>query len=242
MSYVLTAEDRLTLKIKVSDTGIGIDDEDIQYLFDKFRRVNESHNASIQGTGLGLSIARELAAVMGGTIMVTSTPGEGSTFILVMPQTIADKNPIGPFDVHARKEKSKYQESFHAPDATVLVVDDVSMNLKVMNALLKATMIKVENAQSADQAIEMCKDVKYDLVLMDHRMPIKDGIAAFKEIREDGLNTQTPVVMLTANAISGAEEEYIKMGFSGYLTKPVKAPELEAEIARLLPKEKVKYT
>ena len=242
MSYVLTAEDRLTLKIKVSDTGIGIDDEDIQYLFDKFRRVNESQNASIQGTGLGLSIARELAEVMGGTIMVTSTPGEGSTFILVMPQTIADKNPIGPFDVNTRKEKSKYQESFHAPDATVLVVDDVSMNLKVMNALLKATMIKVENAQSADQAIEMCKDVKYDLVLMDHRMPVKDGIEAFKEIRQEGLNTLTPVVMLTANAISGAEEEYLKLGFSGYLTKPVKAPELEAEIARLLPKEKVKYT
>ena len=242
MGYVMTAGNRLTLKIKVSDTGIGIDNEDIQYLFDMFRRVNESQNASIQGTGLGLSIAKELAEVMGGTIMVTSTPGEGSTFILVLPQNIADKSPIGPFDVNTRKEKSTYQESFHAPDATVLVVDDVSMNLKVMNALLRATKIKVENAKSADQAIEMCRDVKYDLVLMDHRMPVKDGIAAFKEIREDGLNTRTPVVMLTANAISGAEEEYIKMGFSGYLTKPVKAPELEAEIVRLLPPEKVKYT
>lgn len=233
-------EKNVDLIISVEDTGIGIAKEDMKYLFESFKRINETQNASIQGTGLGLSILKETVEAMNGSIKVESEVGTGSTFTVTIPQEIHDNTPIGNLDIYARPKNDRYHESFHAPDACVLVVDDVNMNLKVMNALLKATMMKIETATSADQAIEMCKDIKYDLIFLDHRMPIKDGIEAFNEIRAEGLNTETPVIMLTANALSGADEEYLDMGFSGYLTKPVRAPELEAEIIRLLPPEKVR--
>ncbi|MBQ8946308.1 MAG: response regulator [Lachnospiraceae bacterium] len=227
------------LLIIVSDTGIGISEEDIQFLFDSFKRVNESRNASIQGTGLGLAITKELVEALDGIITVESTPDKGSVFHVSIPQSVADYSPIGPLNLESRKKKAKYQESFHAPDAHILVVDDSTMNLKVMNALLKATEMKVDNASSADEAIEMCKILKYDLIFLDHRMPLKDGIEVFKEISSEGMNTNTPVIMLTANALSGAEDEYTKLGFAGYLSKPVKSNILEEVLLSMLPPDKI---
>ena len=239
MSAEDTTSGTVDLILQVFDTGIGISEEDQKYLFDPFRRVNEKQNATIQGTGLGLSITKELLSLMKGTISVDSDPGHGSRFKIVIPQKIQDPSPIGPFTPE-KKEKTPgaYRESFRAPDAVILVVDDVTVNLKVIDGLLKNTKIQIDKATSGDEAIRLCREKKYDVLLLDHRMPEKDGIETFREIKASGLNTDTPAVMLTANVLTGAAEEYEKIGFAGYLTKPVLGTDLEQMLLTLLPAEK----
>ncbi|MBO4416409.1 MAG: response regulator [Lachnospiraceae bacterium] len=233
-------DQNITLRFAVSDTGIGIAEEDIPYLFDAFQRVNEIENATIQGTGLGLAITKELVDLMGGRICVESTVGKGSTFTVIISQKIADAAPVGPFHEKINEAmKPAYHESFRAPEAKVLIVDDVPVNLIVIRELLKKTEIQLDTADSGDEAIGKCRETKYDLILLDHRMPYKDGIETFKEISADGANTGTPVIMLTANALSGAAEEYKNIGFVDYLTKPIDSEDLEKSLAKYLPKEKV---
>ena len=235
-------ENTCDLRMEISDTGIGIPEEEIGHLFDAFRRINEKENATIQGTGLGLTITKELVTLMDGTITVHSTLGKGSTFRVTLPQKVADAAASGEFRLHeVDSAKNQYHELFHAPDAQILLVDDVSMNLKVVKALLKKTQVQVETAGGGLEAMEKCRQKKYDLILLDHRMPEPDGIETFKVIRTDGLNTETPVIMLTANVVSGAEEEYEQLGFAGYLSKPVRGEELEKAMAGLLPKKMVTY-
>ena len=234
------AIDRCNLIMNVFDTGIGISKENAEYLFDPFRRVDEKKNATIQGTGLGLSITKELVSLMNGTITLQSELEKGSRFRIVLPQKIVDPSPIGTFTLHKEKTKKKaYQESFRAPRAEILVVDDVTVNLKVIKGLLKETKIRIDTATSGDMAIEMCLKKTYDVILLDHRMPEKDGIETFREISAHGLNMETPVVMLTANALSGADEEYRRLGFASYLSKPVSPDALEKVLLTLLPKDKI---
>lgn len=230
------------LNIRVSDTGIGIEQSDIDYLFDPFRRVNEQMTANIQGTGLGLAITKELIDLLQGSVEVESTPGIGSTFHIRLPQKIVDKTPIGPFTTQSETVTHQYRESFQAPDAKVLVVDDVPLNLKLVEALLRQTLVKVDKAEGGEAAIEMCMETKYDVILLDHRMPDPDGIAVFNVISEKGANTDTPVIMLTANALSNAQEEYLQMGFAGYLSKPVHGKDLEEALRTHLPVEKIVIT
>ena len=229
----------IPLVLTVSDTGIGIGKEDIKYLFNAFERVNEKENATIQGTGLGLSITKELVELMGGQIRVESEIGKGSVFTVYLTQGVADPSPSGTFSKQGGAEHKAYRESFTAPDAEILIVDDVMVNIIVICELLRETKVRSDKASSGDEAIMMCRGKKYDLILLDHRMPRKDGIETFKEIRAAGMNTDTPVIMLTANALSGADEEYKNLGFDDYLTKPVDSEALEYSLARLLPKEKV---
>ncbi len=235
-------KDVTNLVLDVSDTGIGISQADINVLFDAFKRINEKENATIQGTGLGLAITRELVALMNGTISVDSTPGVGSTFTIVIPQKIIDPAPAGRYIKQVASEEKQYKESFTAPDARLLIVDDARLNLKVVQALLKSTGMQTETASGGQQAIEMCRETRYDLILLDHRMPEPDGIETFKVISKEGLNTDTPVIMLTANVVSGAEEEYKKIGFVDYLSKPIHGEDLEAALIRHLPPEKVIFT
>jgi signal transduction histidine kinase/ActR/RegA family two-component response regulator len=229
----------LELKIEISDTGIGISEHDLSHIFDSFKRVNEGQNATIQGTGLGLTITKELVELMQGHILVSSEPGKGTTFNVSLPQTIVDKTPLGPFEEKHEVNGPKYQESFRAPTANILVVDDVQVNLKVVEALLKRTLVKVDKATGGAQAIKMCDEKKYDCIFLDHRMPSPDGIETFREISVSGLNTDTPIIVLTANALSGADVEYRQIGFSDYLSKPIKSDELEAMLIKYLPPEKV---
>ncbi len=247
VTVAMSAEDTTTgqvdLILQVFDTGIGISPEDQKYLFDPFRRVNEKQNATIQGTGLGLSITKELLSLMRGTISVDSDLGHGSCFKIVVPQKIKDPSPIGPFSMEKKETTSgTYRESFRAPDAMILVVDDVTVNLKVIDGLLKNTRIQIDKATSGDEAIRLCREKKYDVLLLDHRMPEKDGIETFREIASSGLNTDTPAVMLTANVLTGAAEEYEKIGFSGYLTKPVLGTDLEQMLMKLLPADKIQHS
>ncbi len=233
-------EDRIEVLAEISDTGIGIAEEDVDFLFESFRRVNEEQNASIQGTGLGLSITKELITLMDGSIKVKSKLGEGSCFYITIPQKILNYKPAGALNLSFSDTKEKqYKETFKAPGARILVVDDVAVNLKVVEALLRRTEITVETAVGGYEAIERCKETKYDIILLDHRMPEPDGIKTFEIIKEEGLNTDTPVIVLTANALSGAEVEYRQIGFADYLTKPIRSNELELAILRLLPVEKV---
>ena len=176
---------------------------------------------------------------MQGQIRVSSEQNKGTTFTVSLPQTIVDRTPLGPFEEKRENKAPTYQESFRAPTANILVVDDVQVNLKVVEALLKRTLIKVDKATGGAEAIKMCDEKKYDCIFLDHRMPSPDGIETFRAISVSGLNTDTPIIVLIANALSGADIEYRQIGFSDYLSKPIKSDELEAMLIKYLPPEKV---
>jgi len=229
----------VSLVISVADTGIGIAPEDQDGLFDAFSRVNEGENASVQGTGLGLAITKEIVNLLKGHLFLVSRPGAGSTFTVEIPQKVTDPAPAGVFERHVQVEEKKYRESFTAEDACVLVVDDAKLNIKVIQGLLKKTRLQIDTVTDGNEAIRICMDKKYDVILLDHRMPDPDGIKVFEVISKEGANTATPVIMLTANVVSGAEEEYKKMGFADYLSKPVHGEDLEAVLVKYLPPEKV---
>ncbi len=224
---------------EVIDTGIGIREESIPYLFDAFRRVDEKKTHSIEGTGLGLSIVRQLLDMMDGTVTVTSEYGKGSTFHIEIPQKIVDASPIGEVDFRrsARTNQTKYQSAFEAPSLCILAVDDTPMNLMVVKKLLRETRANVDTASSGAEALEKTLQTSYDVILMDHQMPEMDGIECLHRIRtqENGLCHKSKVVCLTANVGAEMEKLYREEGFDGYLVKPVRGKTLEDELARQVP-------
>ena len=232
--------------ISVIDTGIGIKPEDMENLFEKFTRLDLEKNRTIEGTGLGLAITKQLVDVMGGTIDVQSVYGQGTNFAVTIPQTVVDTEPIGDFRERYQQsvlEREKYKESFIAPEAHILVVDDNDMNIQVIRSLLKKTEVMLDEASSGKVALSLASKNKYDLILMDHLMPIMDGIETFHHVRndDDSINKDTPVIILTANAVSGAKEEYLNEGFAGYLSKPIDGRTLETTIIRFLPEDRYTY-
>ncbi len=230
------------LTMLVSDTGQGISEEDISKLFQLFQRLRENENRTVEGTGLGLALSRKLAQMMGGEISVSSVPDKGSDFTIALPQSVVDATPSGNYETRPQSapQKSAYKESFHAPDAQILVVDDVEMNLKLIRNLLKKTELQIDTALDGRTAHNLCQDTDYDVILMDHMMPAPDGLATMEMIRQSGgHNSTVPIIVLTANAVEGAEEKYLEMGFNSYLSKPVRSAELEDMLLRFLPPEKV---
>ena len=143
---------------------------------------------------------------------------------------------------YSASERKKYRERFTAPDAEILVIDDTPMNLEVLSGLLKKTLIKIDTASSGDEGIELSLKKKYDIIFLDHMMPVKDGIQTLREMKAipDSINADTPVICLTANAVSGSKEMYMEAGFDGYLTKPIVPRKLEDTLMDMLPKEKIK--
>ncbi|MBO4415686.1 MAG: response regulator, partial [Lachnospiraceae bacterium] len=229
----------IDLKFIVSDNGIGIKKENLDTLFDRFTRLDEQRNRSIEGSGLGLSIVKSLVNEMHGTVSVESEYGKGSSFTVVIPQKIADPEPIGDIREAIRKtseEAIEYVEQFHASRARVLIVDDNLVNLRVASELLKRTKIKIDTASGGRECIFKCRDTKYDLILMDHRMPDPDGIETLRLLREDfaGVNYDTKVIVLTANVFAGCREKYIADGFVDYLSKPIDPELLERCIIKHL--------
>ncbi len=237
------ADGQMVLRFSVKDTGMGISEENQKQLFTSFKRLDEKKNRSIEGTGLGLTITKHLVEMMDGTITVESEYGRGSEFIVELPQGIVDERPTGDFmENHTTKMyESKYEESFQAPDALVLVVDDVQMNLDVFKALLKQTRVQVDMATSGMQCLQMIQDKKYDIIFMDHMMPELDGIETLHEMNRmmTNKNRTTPVIALTANAVMGAREKYLEEGFASYLSKPVRGVDLEAAVRKYLPASKI---
>ncbi|MCR5115869.1 MAG: response regulator [Lachnospiraceae bacterium] len=239
--------DNVVLVITVRDTGIGIREEDFDRIFSYFQRVDEKENRNIEGTGLGLAIVKKFTDLMGGTVSVKSKYNEGSEFKVSIPQKVSDPHPMGDAATLMFKsgaEKAKYKEMFRAPNAHILSVDDVSINQDVIKMLLKKTEVQIDFAESGRECIALTSSNWYDLIFMDHMMPGMDGVETFKLIRQspDNLNHDTPVVILTANAVAGAEDEYLKEGFAGYLAKPVKGADIEDMLIKLLPKELVTLT
>ncbi len=236
--------DPVTLVISVQDTGIGIRQEDIVRMFDKFQRVNMDKTSTVEGTGLGLAITKKLLSMMNGDIQVASVYGEGSTFTVRIPQQVASAEPIGSFrtDSGQRPDEAKpYHESFRAPDARILIVDDTRMNLTVAVGLLSRTQIRIDTAVSGAEAVESARSTPYDLILMDQRMPAMDGSDTLRRIRgqEDGANRETPVICMTADAVQGAKERYLAEGFTDYLSKPIDYKALGEIMIRYLPREKI---
>ncbi len=231
----------------VSDTGIGIRKESIPHLFSAFKRLDAEKTHQIEGTGLGLSIVKQFVDLMGGTITVNSVYTKGSTFIVELPQEIADNSGIGELNLetrHGLNLREHYMQSFEAPDAKLLIVDDNDSNLLVAQKLLRDTLVQIDTATGGKEALEKTLEKAYDLILMDHMMPEMDGIECLHEIRAQSgnLNKSVPICVLTANAGSDNQALYSREGFDGYLVKPVKGEELEREIMRLLPRELVKIT
>ena len=238
-------EGRSIFRISVKDTGCGISEENINKLFDSFERIDEKKHRNIEGTGLGLAITKSFVNLMDGEIFVESTYGEGSEFIVVLPQKVVSDEPMGDFagKFHENLLKRKaYKESFIAPDASVLVVDDNKMNLTVVEGLLRSTRIRLNTAESGKEAIELAKKQKYDVILLDHMMPVMDGIETLNALKEQNLIDDTPVIALTANAISGAKDMYISKGFDDYLSKPITGSQLEEKLMKWLPSELVTAT
>lgn len=237
-------DEQILLVITVRDTGIGIKEEDLGKLFESFTRIEEKRNRNIEGTGLGLNLTKNLVNLMGGEVFAESTYGKGSCFTAKIPQKIADAKPMGDFGKRYQQYLSTSDDdklSFLAPDAKILVVDDVTMNLKVVEGLLKATKIQIDTAVSGSECLECVKTTTYQMIFLDHMMPEMDGLETLEHMKNlaDNPNAQTPVIMLTANAIVGAKEEYIEAGFTDYLTKPIRETELLEMILKYLPKELV---
>ncbi len=232
---------QIELCFSVTDTGIGIRKENLSQLFDSFKRFDLDKNRGIQGTGLGLDITKQLVDLMHGSITVDSKYGKGSTFTVTIPQKVIDAQPIGDLETAIqalKKEKGTSANcAFIAPEATVLVVDDTTVNLALMKGLLKRTKVKVDTASSGKKCLELTKENKYDVIFMDHMMPEMDGVETLEKIRNDNANPNrdTLIVALTANAIAGCKEMYLGYGFNDYFAKPVQADKLEDFLMKHLP-------
>ncbi|MCR5508897.1 MAG: response regulator [Lachnospiraceae bacterium] len=227
------------LKISVTDTGIGIKEEDFDLLFKSFSRLDEIKNRHIEGSGLGLMITNQLVSMMNGTIDVKSEYGKGSTFTVMIPQKVTDRAKPG--DLAARFKEpvnsaAKAADIFSAPGKKVLIVDDMKMNILVFRGLLKGTELTIDSALSGVEAIRMTEKTRYDIIFMDHLMPEMDGVEAFHRIHDDkdNPNNDTPVVVLTANAIVGMRDSYLEEGFAEYISKPIDQKKLLSVTKQLL--------
>ncbi|MDR0656624.1 MAG: response regulator [Treponema sp.] len=239
------------MRIEVEDTGKGIRKEDLENLFSEYRRLDEKTNHGIEGTGLGLSIAKHLVELMGGSIEVKSEYGKGSVFSARFHQKIIDPAPLGKETVEKLALPEGWSEGrhnimnidhFQIPDKSVLVVDDVATNLKVAQGLLKPYGMHVSIAKSGQQAIKILKEspMHFDLIFMDHMMPVMDGIETVRFIRDNidsDYARNVPIIALTANAVNGTDKLFMDSGFQDFLSKPINVKKLDYILRRWLLKE-----
>ncbi len=243
MTFESGEGDAIWLKVAVRDTGSGIKEADIPRLFDSFDRLDNTGNSKIEGTGLGMSITKKLLDLMGGSIFVESTYGEGSCFYLYIPQRRVGIETIGEFDENRIIENSgkrKFKQ-FTAPEAKILVVDDNSVNRCLAKALLKNTGIQFTEAESGAKFLELIKTERYDLILLDHRMPEMSGVEALEIMLNDKRHmcNDVPVVAMTADAGNGSKDFFTSKGFVDYISKPMDPATYEGMVLKYLPKEKV---
>lgn len=239
-----TKNDMAYLHFEVEDTGIGIKEEDLSKLFVEFERIEETRNRNVEGTGLGMNITTQLLFLMGSKLEVESVYGKGSKFFFKLEQPVVDPSPIGSNLEDYIKEQDQeydYDSAFIAPKAKVLVVDDNAVNRKVFISLLKGTKMSIDEADSGKSCLELVRQKHYDLLFLDHMMPEMDGIETFHHLQKmpDNKCKDTPIIVLTANAVSGAREQYLNEGFDDFLSKPIIPDKLEKLIRQFLPQEKV---
>ncbi|QFJ54846.1 ATP-binding protein [Pseudobutyrivibrio xylanivorans] len=238
-------DNTVDLRFSVTDTGIGIKKEDIKRMFESFERLEENRNRNIEGAGLGMAITQNLLKMMGSNLEVNSVYGKGSTFSFVINQEIVNGENIGDFNQKLKQLTANYEysTSFEAPKARFLIVDDNTMNRKVFAALLKDSKVHIDEAAGGEECLSMIKREHYDMIFLDHMMPGMDGVETFKNMAnlEGNKCLGTPVIALTANAIAGAKERYITMGFHGFLSKPIVPAQLEKMIRDFLPEHLLEY-
>ncbi len=222
--------DEIILHFIVSDTGIGINQSEVDKIFDAFKRIDRGNGRYVEGVGLGLSIVKQLLTLMNGDIEVLSIHGSGSDFSVYIPQKIAyDYKPI--------EDETKFENSFIAPSIGVLIVDDNIENLLLFKALLERTLMRVDIAKNPDECFMLLRSNSYDIILMDYMMPDMNGIELLKVIKSQ-LNINIPAIAVTANALSKTRDELIDNGFNGFLTKPVMWQQLEKAILQFIPSDK----
>ena len=215
------------LIIKVEDSGIGIKKQSINKLFDKFERL-DNENSTIEGTGLGLAITKRLVELMHGKIIVQSIYGKGSQFMVILDQKVVDEADVPVV------EDSNEKPLGDLSSKKVLIVDDNKLNLKVASRMLKQYNLNIEEVESGFECLNLIGGGNtYDLILMDDMMPKMSGKETFKKLKEDS-TFNIPVVILTANAISGMKEQYLAEGFNDYLAKPIEKNELDRVIKKYL--------
>lgn len=236
-----TEGDTAIIRYSIKDTGIGIKEEDLGKLFTQFQRLEETRNRNIEGTGLGINISVQLLLLMGSELKVESEYGKGSEFYFDITQKIINTKPIGAFrERHLNLENnSENDNSYTAKDARVLVVDDNDINRKVFRNLLKRTMIHIEEADSGKECLSILEHQKFDIIFLDYMMPNMNGVETLHNIKARNLCPDTPIIVLTANAVVGAKEEYLNEGFDNYLSKPIIPNKLDKMILHYLPKELV---
>lgn len=237
-------EVKLYLKLSVTDTGIGIKEEDLEKLFKGFQRVDLATNRNIEGTGLGLAITKRLVEQMDGRITVESVYDQGSTFTVVLPQVVMNDTPMGDFTSAYQKMHKKRDakpEPFTAPEARMLIVDDNKVNLVVAKGLVKKTMIQMDTVESGLEALEKIKTNHYHIILLDHMMPEMDGLETIKRMREqdENMSKDAAIIALTANAISGSREMYMAAGFTDYLSKPIDVIKYTEMIRKYIPRDMI---
>lgn len=236
-------EENILLDIRVSDSGVGIKKEDLSKLFVEFERLDRLKNRSIEGTGLGLSITSRLVGLMDGKINVESEYGKGSCFRVLIPQRIVSSVPIGDykkrFEFLSSEQSGKVEETLETmrfPGKKVFVVDDNEMNLEVIASILEMLDINVSRASGGQAAINHLDVETYDLILTDDMMPEISGTEVMQHLHEyeESASHSTPIVVLTANAIAGAREEYIRKGFDDFMTKPIDVDVLQKILMKYL--------
>jgi len=246
----VSAEERISgraeLRISVADSGNGIRKEDLDSLYDVFHRVDAKKNMQVEGSGLGLAIVKQLLDLMGGDITVDSIYTKGSVFTVTLIQPIVDATPIGNVNFFANKEIQSgryYKQSFEAPEARILVVDDHVMNAWIVSKLLGATKVQVDIVNSGMECLERTKQKYYHVILMDHQMPDMDGVETLKQVRrqENGLCRDSNVLLVTASSIGEAKAIYQENRFDGFIEKPIKGEKLEEELLKVLPADIIEY-
>ena len=224
------------LIISVTDTGIGIKEENFDKIFSKFKGLELQKDVCIEGTGLGLSLTKRLVDMLGGKIVVQSKYGEGSTFTVILNQPISTKT-LEELELEAPKTT---RVGFVGNGQRVLIVDDNAVNLKVALRLMKPFNLDIETLTSSKDCIaKIVAGNKYDLVMLDDMMPEMSGVEVLKYLKEN-INYDTPTIALTANAISGMKEKYLKDGFTDYLSKPIDKNILEELLIKYLGNSKPK--
>lgn len=247
VDYTYKKADKVALRVTVSDTGMGIKEEELHRLFDPFTRLDLMQNRSVEGTGLGLSITKRLIEMMGGELMVESCYGEGSSFSFVIPQKPVGDGQLGDYKANAAKANHEQAEHgsrpYTAPEASILAVDDNRVNITVVKGLLKKLKVQFDSALSGQECLDKVRQNHYDIILLDHMMPNMDGIETLRAMQqmEEYTRNRPVVIALTANAIVGAKEEYLKEGFEDYLSKPIDFEQLEEMIRRYLPEEMIEF-
>jgi len=238
-------EKKVQLYISVKDTGQGIRRQDLERLFDAFTQVDIKKNKGKEGTGLGLAISRELVELMGGELSVTSEYGEGSEFYFSLWEGIESEENIGDFleDKEQPEDKKEDTFTFIAPEVKILLVEDNMINQEVAIALLEPLEMQIDVASNGQEAIDMVQSGQYDLVFMDHFMPVMDGVEATKRIRalEGEYYQKLPILALTADAVQGVKEEFLAVGMNDLVSKPIVMMDITRALKHWLPKEKIKF-